>query len=142
MWEKTMHIRPNVLFAILGFGIAVFAGAAGAAAQEELPRISLKSGETVEVRNVFFIRNCKSILKETPVVEVLEGPAELTLTIKPGMVVPRSDNCSNPVAGGTVVATAKDVKGPKEAKLTYRVKYKTLEGDRQTARVYMVSLFP
>ncbi len=137
-----MRIRPNNLLAILGVGIATFVGTAGAAAQEELPRISLKSGETVEVRNVFFIRNCRSILKETPVIEVLEGPEELTLAIKPAMVVPRSDNCSNPVAGGTVVATAKDVKAPKEAKLTYRVKYKTLEGDRQIARVYLVSLFP
>jgi hypothetical protein len=137
-----MRIRPNALLAILGVGIAIFVGTARAPAQEELPRISLKSGETVEVRNVFFIRNCRSILKETPVIEVLEGPEELTLTIKPGMVVPRSDNCSNPVAGGTVVATAKDVKAPKEAKLTYRVKYKTLEGDRQIARVYLVSLFP
>ncbi len=137
-----MRIRPNALLAILGVGIAAFVGAAGVAAQEEQPRISLKSGETVELRNVFFTRNCRSILKETPVIEVLEGPEELTLTIKAAMVVPRSDNCSNPVAGGTVVATAKDVKAPKEAKLTYRVKYKTLEGDRQIARVYLVSLFP
>ena len=137
-----MRNRPNALFVILGVGIATLVGSARAAAQEELPRISLKSGETVELRNVSFTRNCRSILKETPVVEVLEGPEELTLTIKPATVVLRSDNCSNPVAGGIVVATAKDVKAPKEAKLTYRVKYKTLEGDRQIARVYLVSLFP
>ena len=137
-----MRIRPNAPFVILGLGIATFVGSARAAAQEELPRISLKSGETVELRNVSFTRNCRSILKETPVIEVLEGPEELTLTIKPATVVLRSDNCSNPVAGGIVVATAKDVKAPKEAKLTYRVKYKTLEGDRQIARVYLVSLFP
>jgi hypothetical protein len=137
-----MRIRPNAPFVILGVGIATFVGSARAAAQEELPRISLKSGETVELRNVSFTRNRRSILKETPVIEVLEGPEELTLTIKPATVVLRSDNCSNPVAGGIVVATAKDVKAPKEAKLTYRVKYKTLEGDRQIARVYLVSLFP
>ena len=137
-----MRNRPNALFVILGVGIATLVGSARAAAQEELPRISLKSGETVELRNVSFTRNCRSILKETPVIEVLEGPEELTLTIKPATVVLRSDNCSNPVAGGIVVATAKDVKAPKEAKLTYRVKYKTLEGERQIARVYLVSLFP
>ncbi len=71
-----MRIRPNSLLAILGVGIATFVGTAGAAAQEELPRISLKSGETVELRNVSFTRNCRSILKETPVIEVLEGPEE------------------------------------------------------------------
>jgi hypothetical protein len=132
----------KVIAAILSFVIVSFAGTAGADAQEELPRISLKSGETVELRNVSFTRNCRSILKETPVIEVLEGPDELTLTIKPATVVLRSDNCSNPVAGGIVVATAKDVKAPKESRLTYRVKYKTLEGDRQIARVYLVSLSP
>ena len=137
-----MRIRPHTFLAILGVGIATFVGAAGADAQEEPPRISLKSGETVELRNVSFTRNCRSILKENPVIEVLEGPEELTLTIKPAMVVLRSDNCSNPVQGGIVVATAKDVKAPKESRLTYRVKYKTLEGDRQVARFYLVSLFP
>jgi hypothetical protein len=137
-----MRIWPKTFAAILSFGIASFAGAPRADAEAELPRISLKSGETVELRNVSFTRNCRSILKETPVIEVLEGPEELTLTIKPATVVLRRDNCSDPVAGGIVVATAKDVKAPKEAKLTYRVKYKTLEGDRQIARVYLVSLFP
>jgi len=137
-----MRIQPNTFLALLGVGAAIFVGAGGADAQEELSRISLKSGETVELRAVYFIRNCRSILKETPIIEVLEGPEELTLTIKPGMVVPRGDNCSNPVAGGTVVATANEVKAPKESRLTYRVKYKTLEGDRQTARVYLLSLFP
>jgi hypothetical protein len=137
-----MRIRLKALSAVLSFAIVSFAQITGADAQEELPRISLKSGETVELRNVSFTRNCQSILKETPVVEVLEGPEELTLTIKPATVVLRSNNCSNSVAGGIVVATAKDIKAPRESKLTYRVKYKTLEGDRQIARVYLVSLFP
>ena len=137
-----MRIWPKTFAAILSFAIASFAGATSADAEAELPRISLKSGETVELRNVSFTRNCRSILKETPVIEVLEGPEELTLTIKPATVVLRSDNCSNPVAGGIVVATAKDVKAPTESRLTYRVKYKTLDGDRQIARVYLVSLFP
>jgi hypothetical protein len=137
-----MRIRPSTFLTILGVGVATFAGIAGTGAQEEAQRISLKSGETVELRNVSFTRNCRSILKETPVIEVLEGPEELILTIKPAVVVPSSDKCSTPVAGGTVVATAKDIKAPKESRLTYRVKYKTLEGDRQNARVYLVSLIP
>ena len=138
-----MRIQANTFLAILGVGAAIFfAGTGGANAQGEPRRISLKSGETVELQTVYSIRSCRSILKETPIVEVLEGPEELTLMIKPGTVVPRTDNCSNPVAGGTVVAMTNEVKAPKESRLTYRVKYKTLEGDRQTARVYLVSLFP
>ena len=60
-----MRIRPNTLLAILVVGIATFVGSARPDAQEELqelPRISLKSGESVELRNAFSIRNCRSIL--------------------------------------------------------------------------------
>src|SRR5262249_56259031 len=111
-----------IFLAILGVGAGTFVGMAGVHAQEDEPsRISLKSGETVELRSVYFIRNCRSILTENPIIEVLEGPEELTLTIKPGTVIPRSKNCSNPVAGGTVVARASEVKAPKESRLTYRV---------------------
>ena len=77
-----------------------------------------------------------------PQVEILEGPPEVTVTIKEGMVTPRRQSCPNKVAGGTVVATAKEVKEPIEAKLTYRVRYKTKDGDRQLGYVYTVSLFP
>jgi hypothetical protein len=48
------------------------------------------------------------------------------------------------VLGGTVVATAKEVKEPKEARLTIRLKYKTKGGggERQSSNLYIVSLFP
>jgi hypothetical protein len=78
----------------------------------------------------------------TPVIEVLEGPEEVTLTIKEAKVVPRRLNCAKPVAGAIVIATAKDVDESKESRLTYRVKYKTKDGDRQESHVYNVSLFP
>ena len=41
-----------------------------------------------------------------------------------------------------LMATAKDVKEPIEARLTYRLKYKTKDGDRQKSHIYGVSLFP
>ena len=69
-----MRIWPKTLAAILSFAIANFAGANSAYAEAELPRLSLKSGETVELGNVSFTSNCQPILKETPVIEVLEGP--------------------------------------------------------------------
>ena len=75
-------------------------------------------------------------------IEILEGPDEVTLALKEGMALPRRQNCAKQVPGGTVVATAKDVTEPKQGKLTYRVKYKTKDGDRQTSRVFNVSLFP
>jgi hypothetical protein len=134
-----MRVRWSACLVSFYLGSAFLFSSTGVHAQR---RISLKSGESVELSLAYSIRNCKSVLIGNPEVEVLEGPEELTLAIKPGNVIPRGTNCSNQVPGGTVVATAKDIKAPKESKLTYRVKYHTLEGDRQTSRVYLVSLFP
>ena len=77
-----------------------------------------------------------------PQVEVLEGPQQVSLSIKEEMVLPRRQNCANKVPGGILMATAKDVSEPKETKLTYRVNYKTKDGDRQRSHVYLLSLFP
>jgi len=110
--------------------------------QTQTRRIALKSGESAELSLVYYVVNCVSVVVGTPEVEILEGPEELTLEIKKGNVIPRNLNCAKPVPGGTLIATAKEVKERKDAKLTYRVKYKTKEGDRQGSGVYNVSLFP
>jgi len=60
----------------------------------------------------------------------------------PGMVLPRAQKCAKPVRGGTLILTAKEIDEPKQATFTYRIKYKTKEGDRQRSGVYNVSLFP
>jgi len=127
---------------ILQIGCAVVLGSVGARAQAVEPGIALKSGETTELGIAYFVANCRSILVSTPEVEVLEGPSELVLTIKEGMVLPSRYNCANKVAGGTVVAAAKDIKEVIHSRLTYRIKYKTKIGDRQSSYVYNVSLFP
>jgi hypothetical protein len=123
-------------------GVAIFADPAGASAQQNLPRIALKGGESADLRNFFFITNCQSILNGPTQVEVLEGPDEVTLAIRDEMVLPRAQNCPKPVPGGVVVATAEGVTERKDAKLTFRLKFKTKLGDRQTSNTYIISLFP
>ncbi len=105
-------------------------------------RIALKSGESAELGLVYYITRCASIMVGTPEIEILEGPPELTLSIKTGMVLPRAQNCAKPVLGGTIIVTAKEISERKEAQLIYRVKYKTKDGDRQRGVTYNVSLFP
>jgi len=105
-------------------------------------RVALKNGESVDIGPVYFITNCKSIVIGRPDVEILEGPPEVTVSIREEMVLPRLQNCAQKVPGGTVVLTAKDLTASKEAKITYRVKYKTKDGDRQRGVVVNVSLFP
>jgi hypothetical protein len=126
-------------------GLLICAGVAGACAQEiQSPRlITLKSGESVELRNYSFVTaNCQSIMIGTPALDVLEGPEEISLTLKEGTVTRREPNCTATVPGGKVVATAKDIKEPKEAKLTIRLNYHTKNGDRQSSNAYIVQLFP
>ena len=108
----------------------------------EPARITLKNGESLELASVSYIANCKSIMIGLPQIEILEGPPEVTLAIKEGKVVPRNRDCTNKVAGGTLVATAKDIKDAKISRLIYRVKYRTLDGDRQSAGFYFVGLVP
>jgi hypothetical protein len=72
----------------------------------------------------------------------MAAPGELALTVKEGVVLPRRLNCPNKVPGGILTATATGVKAPIHTKLTFRLKYKARDGDRQTAHVYEVSHFP
>jgi hypothetical protein len=123
--------------------VAVIACLAQQAIAENPPRsIALKNGESVDLLPVFGEKNCHSILTETPKVEVLEGPPELKVTVREEMVAPRRAACKDKIKGGVVVVTANDVKARTEGKLTFRVKYKGKDGDRQTAHTFNVTLFP
>jgi hypothetical protein len=134
-----MQVRLPTCLVSFCLGSALLFSAIGAQAQT---RIALKSGESAELSLIYYVVNCASIMVGTPEAEVLEGPEELTLEIKKGNVIPRAQNCAKPVPGGTLVVTAKEVTERKDAKLTYRVKYRTKQGDRQVSGVYRVSLFP
>jgi hypothetical protein len=137
--EIVMRLRSSRCLVGFCFGSALLFSNTGVHAQT---RIALKGGESAELGLVYWVVNCASIVVGNPEVEVLEGPEELTLEIKKGDVIPRRQNCAKPVPGGTLIATAKEVNERKDAKLTYRIKFKTKQGDRQQSGVYTVSLFP
>jgi hypothetical protein len=130
----------SAFFMLSGLGSASLLMNSGRAQAQQ--SIALKNGENTELGSVWFVANCRSILMGVPEVEILEGPPGLTLSIKEAMVVPRRLNCANQVSGGILVATAKDITEPVQGKLTYRIKYKTKDGDRQRSNTYNVSLFP
>src|SRR5262245_10226091 len=123
MWVKSVLVIVPLALA----GILAIAGA-----RAETRTIALKNGESTELQLVYWISNCRSVMVGTPEIEVLEGPPEVTLALKEGKVIPRRQNCANEVPGGRIVATAKDITEAKDVKLTYRVKYKTKDGERQT----------
>ena len=66
-------------------------------------------------------------------------PAGMSLSISEARVLPVRAKCPSKVPGGTLMLTATGVSAPIEAKVTYRVKYKTFDGDRQRANTYPVA---
>jgi hypothetical protein len=104
--------------------------------------IALKSGETSEVGPLYYVVNCKSLLKSTPEAEILEGPPAVSVAVKEAMVLPRAQNCANRIAGGILVISAKDVEDPSYTPITVRITYKTKDGDRKLSQVFNLSLIP
>ena len=133
---RTGRIALTVMFQLLA------AGAFGGQAHAQNNRIAVKSSESVELGPTYWVANCRSVMIGLPEVEVLEGSEEITLTVKEAKVLPRRQNCAERVSGGIVVLTAKEIAEPTEVRLTYRLKFKTKDGDRQASHVYRVSLFP
>jgi len=123
----------------LGSIAAILLSAANAQAQQ---RITLKSGETAELKNFYYVVNCQSVVIGSPQVDVLEGSDEVSVNLKEHTVLPRAQNCAKPVPGGSVVVTAKGVTERKDVKLTIRLKFNTKIGERQDSSTYLVSLFP
>lgn len=113
-----------------------------AAAQADAQKVAVKSGESVEIENVYWTVNCQSTMVGLPEVEIVQGPPGVSLSISEKPVLPDRAKCPAKVPGGTLMLTATGVSAPIEAKVTYRVKYKTLDGDRQLANILMLSLQP
>ncbi len=126
------------------FAIALAAGCPAAHAQmlDLAPTIALKNGESIELGSVYWVSHCKSILTSTPEVEVLDGPPGVTASVKDAMVVPRRQNCTNKVAGGTLLVAAKDIQDAGTGQLTLRFTYKTRDGERKFSQVLNIAVLP
>jgi hypothetical protein len=133
---------------LLGFCVAV--GACAVAAQEaanapitpDQSSISLKSGETLEIADLLYSVDCRSQLKSAPKVEVLEGPPEIAVNVKTAMVVPRGQNCHEPIEGAKLYVTANEIAEYGASRLTIRITFDTKDGERRVSETYDVILFP
>ncbi len=139
-----MPIEARTLVAIVYLGIAGIVGSAGAHAQTitNSPTIALKSGESAELSDIYWVVNCRSVLKSTPEAEILDGPPGVSVAIKAAMVTPRAQRCPKPVPGGTLVITAGDIEDASYTTLTIRITYRSRDGDRKPSQIYNISLLP
>jgi hypothetical protein len=118
-------------------------GAQAQSIQFTVREIALKNGESTELGNVYWLNtNCKSVLKSTPQVEILDGPPGVSAAVNPAQVVPHEYSCSNPVSGGKLVISAKDIQDYSYTRMVLRIHYKTLDGDRDRSANINIALFP
>ena len=133
--------KPRSLISAAGL-LALALASTPAAAQTDAQKVTLKSGDRVEIESVYWTVNCQSTMIGLPEVEIMQGPPGVSLSISEARVLPVRAKCPSKVPGGTLMLTATGVSAPIEAKVTYRVKYKTLDGDRQRANTLILSLQP
>jgi hypothetical protein len=92
-----MRLAPTAILAMVELAIAGITIGASAQAQVDVRRLGVKSGENIELGPVYFVANCRSIMIGLPEIEILEGPPEVTLSIKEAQVLPRRQGCAAPV---------------------------------------------
>ena len=139
-----MRIELRAAITIVHLGIAGTVGSAGAHAQtiRNSPTIALKSGESAELGPLYWVVNCRSVLKSTPEAEILDGPPGVSVAIKAAMVTPRVQRCPKAVPGGKLVITAGNIEDASYTALTIRIIYRGRDGDRKPSAIYNLSLFP
>ena len=103
---------------------------------------ALKSGESVEISDLYFVNNCRSILVAPIEVTVLDGPPGVTAAAQEAMVVPRTQQCAKPVKGAKLIVTAGQIEDPSRTLVTLRVSYRTKDGVREISPTFYLQLFP
>ena len=114
--------------------IVFLAASTPSGAQQIGDPIAIRAGESIDVTEVYWIQDCRSLLKGFGGVEILKGGLPgLTLTIRPEHVYARRQNCRDKVPGGTVVAHAGDVDAAHaRGVVEFRVLYDTDNGPRES----------
>jgi hypothetical protein len=130
----------RALVALVG-ALSVLACFGGGAEAQDV--ISLKNGEKADIGIVFWINNCVSRLAKFAGIDMLEGPTGLTLSLREETVMPSARyNCSTKVPGATVVLSASGFKAKYEGTISYRVRYITQDGDKQSSHKAKIQVFP
>lgn len=103
---------------------------------------ALKSGESAEIGDLYWVINCHSQLLSPPEVTIMDGPPGVTASVTEAMVVPRFQQCAKPVKGGKLKITAQQVQEPSNSQMTLRLRYNTKDGVRDKSMSFTISLFP
>jgi hypothetical protein len=103
---------------------------------------ALKSGESAEVGDLYWVVNCRSQLEAPIEVTILDGPPGVTASTTEAMVVPRFQECPRAVKGAKLTLSAQQIEEQSNSQMTLRIRYKTKDGVRDRSMSFMISLFP
>lgn len=132
-------VIAGLLLALSPFGSGI---ASGQSWQMNTQSYALKTGESVEIGDLYWVVNCRSQLLQTPEVTIMEAPPGIIATISEAMVVPRFQQCPNPVKGGKLKLTAEKVDDQSNSIVTLRIRYVTKDGIRDKSMTFSLALFP
>ena len=103
----------------------------------------VNSGESTDLFAVYWVANCRSMLKSFDGVEILEGGLPgVTVSLREEPVRATRQNCSDSVPGATLVVTAKDITEKSAVNLKLRVNYLTESGPRQSTHNFRLAVYP
>ncbi len=135
-----MNIRAFSAFSISVF--LAFSLSGPALAQPITSSYALKSGESVDINDLYWVANCKSLLTAPPEVTIMDGPPGVSAEVKEAMVVPRVQQCAKPVKGGILTLKADNIEDESNTVVTLRIRYKTKDGVRDKSMSFNLALFP
>jgi hypothetical protein len=127
---------------VICLGLLAGSNAQAQSWQMNTQSLALKSGESTEVSDLYWVVNCKSLLTGTPEVTILDGPPGVTVAVAEAMVTPRFQQCPKPVAGGKLKVTAGKIEDQSNSMMTIRIRYPTRDGVRDKSMTFTVALFP
>jgi hypothetical protein len=137
-----MNFRMIACVTMIGLGSIAASGAQAQSWQMNSQSYALKSGESVELMDLYWVTNCQSLLTSPPEVTVLDGPPGVTAVTTEAMVTPRFQQCSKPVKGAKLKLNADKVEDQSYSMMTLRIKYQTKDGERERSLTFNLALFP
>ncbi len=137
-----MNFKLIMCVSAIVFGSVVTNRAQAQSWQMNSNSYALKSGESVEIMDLYWVTNCQSLLTSPPEVTVLDGPPGVTASTTEAMVTPRFQQCAKPVKGSKLKLSADKIDDQSYSVMTLRIKYKTKDGERDRSFTFNIALFP
>jgi hypothetical protein len=137
-----MNFKLMVYVSMIGLSSVVANRAQAQSWQMNSNSYALKSGESVEVMDLYWVTNCQSLLTSPPEVTVLDGPPGVTVSTTEAAVTPRFQQCAKPVKGAKLKLNADKIEDQSYSMMTLRIKYKTKDGERDRSFTFNIALFP